>query len=166
MHTAETDAQLHGPAGSAWLVPEPHPGHMLVHRTAPVAGLTWFLLSVDLEPLRLVLRGVDPNHEPEEDVDLVFLGDPLLEVEVPDGLHMEDFVQLPGELARAVVRDIIVPDANLGAQWKAATARVLATLRRRREHGQRMAETRKARAAQKLARDRRAKRRRSRKARS
>ena len=154
MFTAETDAPLNGRVGRAWMVPEPHPGHMLVHRMTPVVGVSWFLLSVDLETLRVVLRGVDPDHEPEEGVDLALLDEPLLAVEVPAGLHMDDFVQLPGELARAVIRDLIVPDPTFGAQWKAAVARILAVLRRRRGHTRTQADIGKRKADERLKRER------------
>jgi hypothetical protein len=128
----DTAAHLEGKAGRAWLVPEPHPGHFLVHLGAPRDGLLWFLVSVDIDPRRVVLRAVDPAHEPKADEDVVLLEEVLIEVEVPEAIPVEDFVQVPGEVTRAILRDLLVPSKLMAPQWKAVVSRTLQVLRRRR----------------------------------
>jgi hypothetical protein len=136
---------------------------MLIMMINEVEGITWFLVSVDIEPLRVVLRGVTPGTEPEDGVELDLMPDSLVTVEVPDGLHLEDFVQLPGELARAMTRGLLVPSATFVGQWEAAVARLLAGLRRHRGHARQQAEVAKQRAQDKITAQRRAKNRRRRK---
>lgn len=163
MHNQGNEPNLTGRAAHAWLIPEPHPGHVLVQRLEAVDGVSWFLLSVDIEPLRVVLRGVDPGHTPEDGIELALIEEPLVVVEVPAGLHMDDFVQLPGELARAITRDILIPGPAFAVQWKTAVARLLANLRNRRKVQRTRAEIQKERTANKMTNQRRADARRRRK---
>lgn len=162
-HNQGSEPNLMGPAADAWLISEPHPGHMLIMMANEVEGITWFLVSVDIEPLRVILRGVTPGTAPEDGVELDLIPDPLIVVEVPEGLHMEDFVQLPGELTRAVTRGLLVPRADFAVQWKTAVARTLGALRRRRGHKRSQVEILKQRTADKLTAQRRQKKRRDRK---
>jgi len=159
----EAEASMEGAQGAAWLIPEPHPGHVLVQRLEAVDGVFWFLLSVDIDPYRLVLRGVDPGHTPEDGIDLVLIEEPLVVVEVPDGVEVGDFVQLPGELAAAVIRDVIVPGAAFVVQWTSAVARLLGRLRNARKVKRTRAEVQKERTATKLINQRRTDARRRRK---
>lgn len=153
--TEDTEAHLTGRIGRAWLIPEPHPGHMLVLRDQPVDGMSWFLVSLDVDPQRVILRGVDPDHEPLEGEGLVLVDEPLIEVEVPAGVTPENLVQAPGMMAKAIIGDVVIPGRAFAPQWKTAVSRILTRLHRKDTHDRRQADLNTARTVEKLKNQRR-----------